>query len=116
MFVHLAKAKRDKKRLDLDPDFHDIMESASTKDYIYRASDNFFSLYHLLSDFPFLQPWTELGNKLTETSIAISLAEKEVLQMLRLEVSVWLLELPGCLKSGRIRLSNILVNYAKMHK
>ena len=51
MFVHLAKAKRDKKGLDLDPDFHDLMESGSTKDYFYRAS--FFSplFYHLTSFF-----------------------------------------------------------------
>ena len=44
--------------------------------------------FHLLSNFLFLQPWSELGNKLAETSVAISLVEKEVLQMLRLEVSV----------------------------
>lgn len=87
MFVHLAKAKRDKKGLDLDPNFHDLRESGSTKDYFYRASDTFFPFY-LLSYFLFLQPWSDLGNKLAETSIAISLAEKEVLQMLRLEVSV----------------------------
>lgn len=42
MFVHLAKAKRDKKELDLDPDFHDLMESGSTKDYFYRASGFIF--------------------------------------------------------------------------
>jgi hypothetical protein len=88
MFVHLAKSKRDKKGLDLDPDFHDLMESGSTKDYFYRASDIIFSLFYLLSDFLSLQPWSELGNKLAETSVAIALAEKEVLQMLRLEVSV----------------------------
>ena len=49
MFVHLAKAKRDKKGLDLDPDFHDLMESGSTKDYFYRASDFIFhrSIFYL---------------------------------------------------------------------
>lgn len=47
-----------------------------------------FFPFYLLSDFLFLQPWSELGNKLAETSVAIALAEKEVLQMLRLEVSV----------------------------
>ena len=88
MFVHLAKAKRDKKGLDLDPDFHDLMESGSTKDYFYRASDLFCQCFYSLCDFLFLQPWSELGNKLAETSITIALAEKEVLQMLRLEVSV----------------------------
>lgn len=59
-----------------------------------------FSSSVFLSDFLFLQPWSELGNKLAETSIAIALAEKEVLQMLRLEVSVlFFSELPGFLKS-----------------
>ena len=88
MFVHLAKGKRDKKGLDLDPDFHDLMESGSTKSYFYRVSHFLFSLFYLLFDFLFLQPWSELGNKLAETSVAIALVEKEVLQMLRLEVSV----------------------------
>lgn len=41
MFVHLAKGKRDKKGLDLDPDFHALVETGSTKDYFYRASDFF---------------------------------------------------------------------------
>ena len=44
MFVHLAKGKRDKMGLDLDPDFHSLMESGSTKDYFYRASDFFFAV------------------------------------------------------------------------
>ena len=88
MFVHLAKGKRDKKGLDLDPDFHDLMESGSTKSYFYRVSHFLLSLFYLLFDFLFLQPWSELGNKLAETSVAIALVEKEVLQMLRLEVSV----------------------------
>ncbi|KAF8807596.1 hypothetical protein BYT27DRAFT_7223410 [Phlegmacium glaucopus] len=67
MFVHLAKARRDKKGLDLDPVFHSLMETGTTKSYFHR-------------------PWSELGNKLAETSIALTLAEKEVLQMLRLEI------------------------------
>jgi hypothetical protein len=50
MFVHLAKAKRDKAKLDLDPDFHELMESGSTKDFFYRASDFIFSLFYPLSD------------------------------------------------------------------
>ena len=86
MFVHLAKAKRDKKGLDLDPAFHGLIETGSTKSYFHRASF-FISILHVLSDFLF-QPWSELGNKLTEVSIALTLAEKEVLQLLRLDVSV----------------------------
>jgi len=38
MFVHLAKAKRDKKRLDLDLAFHSLMETGTTKSYFHRAS------------------------------------------------------------------------------
>ena len=53
MFVHLAKAKRDKKGLDLDPDFHDLMESGSTKDYFYRASDFSPSVLYFMTSFFF---------------------------------------------------------------
>lgn len=41
MFIHLARAKRDKKQLDLDPNFYTIGESLSTKSYIYRVSISF---------------------------------------------------------------------------
>jgi hypothetical protein len=53
MFVHLAKAKRDKKGLDLDPDFHGFMETGSTKSYFYRASvlSNHCSMFYLISLF-----------------------------------------------------------------
>ena len=87
MFVHLAKAKRDKKGLDLDPAFQGLMETGSTKSYFYRVSVFFFQVFCVLSDF-FSQPWSELGNKLTETSFALTSAEKEVLQMLRFDVGV----------------------------
>lgn len=37
MFIHLSRSKRDKKKLDLDPEFYSIGESLSTKSYIYRV-------------------------------------------------------------------------------
>ena len=89
MFVHLAKARRDKKGLDLDPAFHSLMETGTTKGYFHRASGHLSSFYFYLTFFSF-QPWFELGNKLTETSFALTLAEKEVLHMLRLEVCFFL--------------------------
>lgn len=33
------------------------------------------------------QHWTQLGNKVTEATIALNVVEKEVFDMLRLEVS-----------------------------
>ena len=38
MFIHLAKAKRDKKGLDADPAFHSLMETGTTKSYFHRVS------------------------------------------------------------------------------
>jgi len=38
MFIHLARAKRDKIKVDEDSMFHSIGESLSTKTYFYRVS------------------------------------------------------------------------------
>ncbi|KDR85195.1 hypothetical protein GALMADRAFT_149686 [Galerina marginata CBS 339.88] len=67
MFLHVARAKRDKKKLDLDPGFYSIGESLTTKSYIYKD-------------------WSQLGNKMTEVSLALHGAEKEVFEGLSLEV------------------------------
>ncbi|PPQ69068.1 hypothetical protein CVT25_004244 [Psilocybe cyanescens] len=67
MFIHLSRSKRDKKKLDLDPEFYSIGESLSTKSYIYRD-------------------WSQLGASIAETSITITQAEKEVFEQLSLEV------------------------------
>jgi len=39
----------------------------------------------------FLQDWSELGTQIAETSIALNLAEKEVLEVLRREVRIIIL-------------------------
>jgi hypothetical protein len=51
MFVHLAKARRDKKGLDFDPAFHSLMETGTTKGYFHRASG--FVIVLFLSHFLF---------------------------------------------------------------
>ncbi|KAF8167902.1 muts domain V-domain-containing protein [Crassisporium funariophilum] len=66
-YLHLARAKRDRKAMDLDPVFHGISETATTKTYFYKD-------------------WSELGNKLTETFVALTLAEKKAFEILRQEV------------------------------
>ncbi|KAF8912862.1 muts domain V-domain-containing protein [Gymnopilus junonius] len=67
MFIHLARAKRDKKKLDNDPIFYSIGESITTKSYIYRD-------------------WSELGNKIAETELSIAVSEKQAFELLRLGV------------------------------
>ena len=49
MFVHLAKAKRDKKLLDLDSTFHSLSATGTTKNYFYQAS-GFVHYFIILSD------------------------------------------------------------------
>ncbi|KJA26143.1 hypothetical protein HYPSUDRAFT_1067724 [Hypholoma sublateritium FD-334 SS-4] len=66
-FIHLSRAKRDKSRIDDDPEFYGIGETLSTKSYFHR-------------------PWSDLGNSIVETSSALASAEKEIFQNLRLEV------------------------------
>ncbi|KAF9480038.1 hypothetical protein BDN70DRAFT_878068 [Pholiota conissans] len=66
-FVHLARAKRDKRKIDLDADFYSIGETLNTKSYFYRE-------------------WSQLGNKIVEISAALTSAEKEIFESLRLEV------------------------------
>ncbi|KAF5368576.1 hypothetical protein D9758_002409 [Tetrapyrgos nigripes] len=68
MHVHLAKAKRDQSKLEADPKFVSISENNTTKIY-------------------FNQGWSMLGNRILETSIALSLAEKEAFETLRMEVA-----------------------------
>ncbi|KAF9535820.1 MutS2 protein [Crepidotus variabilis] len=67
MFIHLSRAKRDRKTIDEDPNFSSIGESLTTKSYFYRD-------------------WALLGSKINEATLAIAAAEKEVFDMLRLEV------------------------------
>ncbi|KIY45381.1 hypothetical protein FISHEDRAFT_66962 [Fistulina hepatica ATCC 64428] len=67
MHVHLARRKRDQRKLDESPDFVSIFESASTKSYFY-------------------QPWSQIGNNITETNIKILTAEREAFDILRREV------------------------------
>lgn len=49
VFVHLTRAKRDKKMLDEDPMFYCVGESLSTKSYFYRVGHAFLRFcVHLL--------------------------------------------------------------------
>ncbi|KAK7463796.1 hypothetical protein VKT23_005735 [Stygiomarasmius scandens] len=68
MHIHLARAKRDQSKLDADPKFVSISENNTTKSY-------------------FNQEWSLLGSRILETSIALSLVEKEAFETLRTEVS-----------------------------
>ncbi|THU94857.1 hypothetical protein K435DRAFT_152215 [Dendrothele bispora CBS 962.96] len=68
MHIHLAKAKRDQSKLNADPKFVVISENNTTKSY-------------------FNQEWSLLGGRILETSIALSLAEKEAFETLRMEVA-----------------------------
>ncbi|KAI6134024.1 muts domain V-domain-containing protein [Pisolithus croceorrhizus] len=70
MYVHLARAKRDQSRIKSSSDFITISESASTSSFFYL-------------------PWSQLGNQIVETAIAISNAEKETFDTLRDEVKVF---------------------------
>ncbi|KAG6861219.1 hypothetical protein C0995_002568 [Termitomyces sp. Mi166 len=66
MHVHLAKAKRDQTKIIADPDFVSIAESASTRCFFFKD-------------------WSRLASQLAETSLALTLAEKEVFETLRNE-------------------------------
>ncbi|KIM48011.1 hypothetical protein M413DRAFT_61970, partial [Hebeloma cylindrosporum] len=66
MYLHIARAAH-KKKLESNPAFYSIGETQSTKSYVYRE-------------------WSELGIQIAETSTALNLAEKEVLEILRREV------------------------------
>ncbi|KAF8973763.1 muts domain V-domain-containing protein [Flammula alnicola] len=67
MFIHLSRARRDKRKLDLESEFYDIGQTLNTKSYFYRD-------------------WSHLGNKIVETSASLASAEKDVFERLRLEV------------------------------
>ncbi|KIK71237.1 hypothetical protein GYMLUDRAFT_66444 [Collybiopsis luxurians FD-317 M1] len=69
MHVHLAKSKRDQRKLNADPAFVSISESGTTKSYFY-------------------QDWSQLGQQIFTTSIALLTAEKEAFETLRQEVNL----------------------------
>ncbi|KAF7339689.1 DNA mismatch repair protein [Mycena sanguinolenta] len=66
--VHLQKAKRDRKRIDENPEFIGIAESGTTKSYFY-------------------QEWAQLGSQIFDTTNALMIAEKEAFESLRMEVN-----------------------------
>ncbi|KAF8898515.1 muts domain V-domain-containing protein [Infundibulicybe gibba] len=68
MHVHLAKLKRDRKKLDDDSAFITLAESASTKCYFHKA-------------------WSQLGARIVNTTAALTTAEKEALEKLRTDVN-----------------------------
>ncbi|PFH54668.1 hypothetical protein AMATHDRAFT_72435 [Amanita thiersii Skay4041] len=67
--VHLAKAKREQAKLNNSTEFVSIAESASTKCY-------------------FNKEWSQLGSRITETTTALNIAEKEAFDALRKEVNL----------------------------
>ncbi|KAJ3848816.1 muts domain V-domain-containing protein [Lentinula lateritia] len=80
MHVHLAKAKRDQKKITADPDFVSISETGTTRSY-------------------FFQDWAQLGQKIFTTSNAIAMSEKEAFEMLRQEVN---LQAPSLRRNARV--------------
>ncbi|KAK2461757.1 hypothetical protein APHAL10511_006220 [Amanita phalloides] len=67
--IHLAKAKRDRVKLDDASDFVSIAESATTKCY-------------------FNKEWSQLGGQIAATNMALIDAEKEAFELLRTEVNL----------------------------
>ncbi|KAJ3922978.1 muts domain V-domain-containing protein [Lentinula edodes] len=80
MHVHLAKAKRDQKKIAADPDFVSISETGTTRSY-------------------FFQDWAQLGQKIFTTSNAIATSEKEAFEILRQEVN---LRAPSLRRNARV--------------
>ncbi|KAK0456272.1 muts domain V-domain-containing protein [Armillaria borealis] len=68
MHVHLARAKRDHRRINEDPNFVAINTTTTTRSYVY-------------------QEWSILGSQIFETSMALLAAEKEAFETLRNEVN-----------------------------
>ncbi|KAF8078408.1 muts domain V-domain-containing protein [Lyophyllum atratum] len=68
MHVHLGKAKRDQSELNASPEFISIAESGSTRCY-------------------FFQEWSRIGGQITNTTQALTVAEKEAFEILRSEVT-----------------------------
>ncbi|KAK0233421.1 muts domain V-domain-containing protein [Armillaria fumosa] len=68
MHVHLARAKRDHRRINEDPNFVAINTTTTTRSYVY-------------------QEWSLLGSQIFETSMALLAAEKEAFETLRSEVN-----------------------------
>ncbi|KAJ7275302.1 muts domain V-domain-containing protein [Mycena haematopus] len=66
--VHLLRAKRDRKRIDENPEFIGIAESGTTKSYFYQG-------------------WAQLGGQIFETTNTLMIAEKEAFESLRMEVN-----------------------------
>ncbi|EAU92915.2 MutS2 protein [Coprinopsis cinerea okayama7 len=67
MHVHLSRAKRDQGKLNDDPAFVKLAETASTKCYLY-------------------QPWSQLGGLIGSTMLAVAAAEREAFSELIAEV------------------------------
>ncbi|KAF5382994.1 hypothetical protein D9757_006346 [Collybiopsis confluens] len=80
MHVHLAKSKRDQRKLNADPIFISLSESGTTKSYFY-------------------QEWSQLGQQIFNTSIALLAAEKEAFEILRQEVN---LHAPSLRRNARV--------------
>ncbi|KAJ3775091.1 muts domain V-domain-containing protein [Lentinula raphanica] len=80
MHVHLAKAKRDQRKLHANSEFVSINETGTTRSY-------------------FFQDWAQLGQKIFTTSIAIADAEKEAFMTLRQEVNF---QAPSLRRNARI--------------
>ncbi|KAK0505891.1 muts domain V-domain-containing protein [Armillaria luteobubalina] len=68
MHVHLARAKRDHRRINEDSNFVSINTTTTTRSYVY-------------------QEWSLLGSQIFETSMALLAAEKEAFETLRSEVN-----------------------------
>ncbi|TFK40961.1 muts domain V-domain-containing protein [Crucibulum laeve] len=69
LHVHLSKARRDQTKINRDPDFIAIAESATTKCF-------------------FNKNWSQLGSLINECTLALVSAEKEAFEMLRNEVNM----------------------------
>ncbi|KAJ4001318.1 muts domain V-domain-containing protein [Lentinula boryana] len=80
MHVHLAKSKRDQRKLNADSDFVSINETGTTRSF-------------------FFQDWAHLGQKIFTTSIAVAIAEKEAFETLRQEVN---LQAPNLRRNARV--------------
>jgi DNA mismatch repair ATPase MutS len=85
LHVHLAKAKRDRVKLDGSPSFITISESASTKCYFNKVRSPSLVSYIIID---VSQQWSQLGSQIAETSLALVEAEKEAFEVLRAEVCV----------------------------
>lgn len=85
MHVHIGKAKRDQAKIKTDPAFIVISENASTSSYFHQVCRFLCSPTHLhLTNV--LQPWSQLGGQIMETTAAIANTEKEIFNTLRDEV------------------------------